>query len=60
MGVNELRTVQISLNEPKPKLSLNKPKWAQKTLIIFKMILYEIKIGLHELKWESLNKVKRA
>ena len=48
------------LNEPKAKMGLNEPKWAQKTPNIFKMILYELKIGLNELKWVSLNKPKRA
>ena len=32
----------------------NGPKWAQKILNIFKMILYELKMGLNELKWVSL------
>ena len=41
-------------------MGLNKPKWAQKTLNKFKMILYELKIGLNELKWKSLNKLERA
>ena len=35
----------VSLNEPKAKIGLNKPEWAQKTLNIFKMILYDRKIG---------------
>ena len=30
-------------------MSLNEPKWAQKTVNILKMILYELKIGLNEL-----------
>ena len=44
----------------KPKIGLNEPKWAQKTLIIFKMIPYELKIGLDELKSVSLNNLKWA
>ena len=48
----------MSLNEPKAKMGLNDAKWAQKTLNLFKMILYELKIGLNELRWESLNKSK--
>ena len=35
----------------KPKMGLNEPKRAQKTLNILKMILYEFKIGLNELKF---------
>ena len=50
----------MSLNEPKAKMGLNDAKWSQKTLNLFKMILYELKIGLNELRWESLNKSKRA
>ena len=50
MSLNELRPILINLNEPKAKMGLNDPKWAQKTLNIFKMILYELKIGLNELK----------
>ena len=60
MSLNELRPAYMSLNDPKAKMGLNEPKWAQKTLNIFKMILYELKIGLNELKWVSLNKLKRA
>ena len=41
-------------------MSSDLAKWAQKTLNLFKMILYELKIGLNELRWESLNKSKRA
>ena len=41
-------------------MGLIEPKWAQKTLNIFKMTVYKLKIGLNELKWESLNKLKRA
>ena len=41
-------------------MGLNKPKRAQKILHIFKMILYELKMGLNELKCESLNELKRA
>ena len=41
-------------------MGLNKPKRAQKILNIFKMILYELKMGLNELKCESLNELKRA
>ena len=41
-------------------MDLNDPKLAQKTLNIFKMILYGLKKGLNELKWVSLNKLKRA
>ena len=40
----------MNLNKPKAKMELNKPKWAQKTLNIFKMIQYELKIGLNMLK----------
>ena len=50
----------MSLNEPKAKMGLNKPKCAQKTLNIFKITLYELKIGLNELKWKNLNNQKRA
>ena len=50
----------MSLNEPKAKMGLNDAKWAKKTLNLFKMILYELKIGINELRWESLNKSKRA
>ena len=50
----------MSLNEPKAKMGINEPKWTQKTLNTFKMILCELKIGLNELKWASLNKLKRA
>ena len=32
-------------------MGLNKPKLTQKTLNISKIILYELKIGLNELKW---------
>ena len=39
-------------------MGLNKPKRAQKILNIFKMILYELKMGLNELKCESLNELK--
>ena len=54
----------MSLNELKAKMGLNDPKWAQKTLKIFKMILYEFKIAeksLNELRWalmrSNFNKV---
>ena len=50
MSLNELRTVYWSLNEPKIKMGLNKPKWAQKIQSIFKVTLYELKMGLYELK----------
>ena len=46
----------MSSNQPiwaEPQLAemgLNEPKWAQMTLNIFKMILYELKIGLNELQ----------
>ena len=50
MSLNDSRPVQIRLNESKAKMCLNEPKCAQKTLNIFKMILYELKIGLNELK----------
>ena len=50
----------MSLNESKTKMGLSKPKLVQKSLNIFKMILYELKIRLNELKRESLNKLKRA
>ena len=36
-------------------MGLNEPKWAQKTLNRFKMIQYELKIALNDLKWVSLN-----
>ena len=39
-------------------MDLNEPKWDQKNL--YKMILYELKMGLNELKWISLNKLKIA
>ena len=35
-------------------VSQNGPKRTQKTPNIFKMILYELKMGLNELKWVSL------
>ena len=38
-------------------MSLKKPKWAQKTLNIFKMALYELKI---ELKWAQVSNPKWA
>ena len=41
-------------------MGLDEPKWAQKTVNIFKMILYELKIGLNELKWvliSNFNKI---
>ena len=60
MSSHESEWAQTSLNEPKAKMGLNDPKLAQKTLNIFKMILYGLKIGLNELKWVSLNKLKRA
>ena len=50
MSLNELRPVYISLNEPKAKMGLNEPNLAQKNLNVFKMILYELKIGLNKLK----------
>ena len=34
-------------------MGLNEPKRTQKTLNISKMILYELKMGLNELKWVS-------
>ena len=49
-SLNELRTVEMSLNERKAKMGLNKPKWAQKSLNISKIILNDLKIGLNELK----------
>ena len=45
----------IESKYPKAKMGLNEPKWAQKTLNIFKTILYELKIGLNELKWAFQN-----
>ena len=33
----------------------NEPKWAQGTLNMFKMILYELKMGLNELEWAYIN-----
>ena len=53
-------TLKKKENEPKAKMGLNKPKITQKTLNISKIILHELKIGLNELKSESLNKLKRA
>ena len=53
---------QASLNEPKWVENQNGPKWAQKTLNIFKIIQYELKIGLNEdtsVSLISLNKLKR-
>ena len=50
----------MNLNESKTKMGLNEPKWAQKSLNIFKIILDELKIGLNELTSVSLNKLKRA
>ena len=41
-------------------MGLNEPKWAQKTLNIVKMVLYELKLGLNKLKWISLIKLERA
>ena len=35
-------------------MGLNDSKQIQKTLNIFKMILYELKMGLNELKWVNL------
>ena len=35
-------------------MGLNEPKRIEKTLNIFKMILYELKMGLNELKCVSL------
>ena len=60
MSSNESKWAQTSLNEPKWARSQNWFKWAQKIQNIFKMILYELTIGLNELKWENLNKLKRA
>ena len=60
MSLNKFRPVQMNLNEPKAKMDPNEPKWAQKTLNIFKMISYELKIGRNELKLVSLNKLERA
>ena len=53
---------QTSLNEPKWVKNQNGPKWAQKTLNIFKIIQYELKIGLNEdtVSLISLNKLKRT
>ena len=45
-------------------MDLNEPKRSEKTLNIFKLILYELKMGLNELKiepkwtWMSLIKLK--
>ena len=59
MSFNEPKWAHTSLNEPKEaKIGLNKSKRAQKTLSIFKTILYELKIGLNELNWVSLNELK--
>ena len=55
MSSNESKWTQISLNESKQaKMGLNEPKRTQKTLNIFKMILYELKMSLNELKCVSL------
>ena len=35
-------------------MGLKEPKQTQKTLNLFKMILYELKMSLNELKWVSL------
>ena len=56
MNLNKPNWAYMSSNHPiwaKPQLDeigLNQPKWAQMTLNIFKMILYELKIGLNELQ----------
>ena len=60
MSSNNSKWPQTSLNVAKWAESQNGPKWAQKTLNIFKMILYEFKMGLNQLKWVKLNKLKRA
>ena len=54
MSSNESKSAQISLNDTKTKMGWNEPKRSQKTLNIFKIILYELKMGLNELKWVSL------
>ena len=55
MSFNESKWTQVSLNELKqPKIGLNEPKLSQKTLNIFKMILYVPKINVNKLKWVSL------
>ena len=51
---DESKWAQISLNDPKSKMGWNEPKQTQKTLNIFKIILYELKMDLNELKWVSL------
>ena len=56
MNLNELRPVYISLNEPKAKMGLNEPKWAQKILNISQMVLYELQIGPNEFKYMYNNK----
>ena len=45
----------MNLNELKAKIGLNEIKWAQKTLNIFKMILYELK---NRHKWAQMSKPK--
>ena len=45
----------MGLNEPKAKMDLNEPKWAQNSVNIFKTIRYEPKIGLNELKWAFMS-----
>ena len=54
MSSNETKCAlmsQTSLEEPKyAKMVPNEPKQAQKNLNIFKIILYELKMGLNELK----------
>ena len=39
-------------------MGLNEPKRTKKTLNIFKMILYELKIDLNELKWALTRLIK--
>ena len=49
MSSSESKSAQVSLNEPKlAKIGLTEPKRTQKTLNIFKMILYGLKMGLNE------------
>ena len=46
MSSNDSKWAQTNLNELNWAESQNGPKWAQKALKMFKMILCELKIGL--------------
>ena len=45
----------MSLNDPKIKMGLNEPEWAQKTLNILKIILIKVK---NRPKWTQMSKPK--